>query len=105
MGDTKKLLSDLIALPSVNPAFVSARDQRAGERRVAEFVAARARRAGVDVEIRNVLPGRPNVLARLSPSGKTRRRILLVPHLDTVPAEENQFRPRTKNGRLFGRGA
>ena len=103
---TEKLLRELIALPSVNPAFLPAGDARAGERRVADFVAAIAARAGLDVELRNVLPGRSNVIARLAPAGKPRRRILLAPHLDTVPAaDENQFVPRKKNGRLFGRGA
>jgi acetylornithine deacetylase/succinyl-diaminopimelate desuccinylase-like protein len=73
---------------------------------VAEFLAAVAAQAGLDIEFQTVLPGRPNLLARLSPSGKIRRRILLAPHLDTVPvANENQFTPQKKNGRLSGRGA
>jgi len=49
---------------------------------------------GLDVELQDVLPGRPNLLARLSPSGKTRQRILLAPHLDTVNGVEAQFTPR-----------
>jgi acetylornithine deacetylase/succinyl-diaminopimelate desuccinylase-like protein len=34
-----------------------------------------------------------------------RRRILLAPHLDTVNARDEQFIPRAKRGRLYGRGA
>jgi acetylornithine deacetylase/succinyl-diaminopimelate desuccinylase-like protein len=105
MTSTERLLRELIALPSVNPALADAGSARAGEQRVAEFLAATAATAGLDVELREVFPGRPNLLARLSPTGKIRRRILLAPHLDTVNAEEAQFSPRRYGGRLFGRGA
>ena len=105
MTNTAKLLRELIALPSVNPAFLPAKHPRAGEQRVADFLAATAARAGLDVEFRPVAPGRSNLLARLSPSGKVRRRLLLAPHLDTVNATDEQFTPQVRNGRLFGRGA
>jgi acetylornithine deacetylase/succinyl-diaminopimelate desuccinylase family protein len=105
MTSTEKLLRELIALPSVNPAFLPAKDPRAGEQRVAEFLAATAARAGLDVDFQAVSPGRSNLLARLSPRGKVRQRLLLAPHLDTVNATEEQFTPRARNGRLFGRGA
>ena len=65
-----------------------------------------AAKAGLDVEWQHALPGRPNLLARLSPAGKIRRRVILAPHLDTVnAADAKQFVPREKNGRLYGRGA
>jgi len=100
------LLRDLIALPSVNPAVLPTGDPRAGERRIAEFLAATAGVAGLDVELREVLPGRPNVLARLTPSRPVRQRILLAPHLDTIGGESDAvFQPRRKHGRLHGRGA
>src|SRR5262249_31046509 len=50
-------------------------------------------------------PLRRNLLATISPSGKTRRRILLAPHLDTVNGTDSQFIPRIARGRLYGRGA
>jgi acetylornithine deacetylase/succinyl-diaminopimelate desuccinylase-like protein len=105
MTKTEKLLRELIALPSVNPAFLPARDPRTGEQRMAEFLAATAARAGLDVELRTVSPGRSNVLASLSPRGEARQRVLLAPHLDTVIAADAQFVPVTRSGRLFGRGA
>src|SRR2546422_694251 len=105
MSKTEKLLRELIALPSVNPAFLPASHPRAGEQRVADFLAVCAARAGLEVDFQQVLPDRSNLLARLSPANKVRQRILLAPHLDTVNGSEPQFIPRTRNGQLFGRGA
>src|SRR5712671_4652235 len=115
MTRTEKLLAELIALPSVNPAFAPAagasarparlRDSRFGEKNAADFLVAVAARAGLEVELHKVFPGRSNVIARLPPPNKIRRIILLAPHLDTVNADDLQFIPRRKNGRLHGRGA
>ncbi len=60
MTDLEKLLCELIALPSVNPAFLPARDRRAGEGRVAEFLAATAAQAGLETQFQEVQPGRSN---------------------------------------------
>jgi len=106
MSDTAKLLCELIALPSVNPAFLPAGDVRGGEQRVSDFLAATAARAGLDIEFQKVLPGRVNLIARLRPRGKVTHTIMLAPHLDTVPVASNQqFIPEKKGGRIFGRGA
>jgi acetylornithine deacetylase/succinyl-diaminopimelate desuccinylase-like protein len=126
MTRTEKLLAELIALPSVNPAFLpqdaagprgraASDDQQvvptnaphpfAGEKRVADFLATVAARAGLEVEFQKVLPGRSNLIARLLPRNKIRRIILLAPHLDTVGADGTKFIPQRKNGRLYGRGA
>jgi acetylornithine deacetylase/succinyl-diaminopimelate desuccinylase-like protein len=106
MTRTEKLLCDLVALPSVNPAFLPPGHAQAGEGRVAEFLAATAASAGLDVAWQKALPGRRNLIARLSPSGKVQERVLLAPHLDTVAAfSDDQFVPRLRPGRIFGRGA
>jgi len=115
MTRTEKLLAELIALPSVNSAFAPSdgasarqarlRQSRYGEKNVADFLASVAARAGLDVEFQKVLPGRSNLIVRLLPRNKARRTILLAPHLDTIGADESQFVPRRKNGRLHGRGA
>ena len=105
MTKTERLLREIIALPSVNPAFLPAQSPRAGEQRVADFLAATAAQAGLDVEFQSVPRGRSNLLARLSPRGKVRQRVLLAPHLDTVNATDEQFTPVKRNGRLLGRGA
>ncbi|MFZ0827092.1 MAG: M20/M25/M40 family metallo-hydrolase [Verrucomicrobiia bacterium] len=105
MTRTEKLLAELIALPSVNPAFLPAHHPYAGEKSVADFLASVAARAGLEVELQKVLPGRSNVIARLRPRNQVRRAILLAPHLDTVGADGTRFIPQRKHGRLHGRGA
>lgn len=101
-----RLLCELIALPSVNPSLLPGGDPRAGERRVAEFLAATAAKAGLDVDLQEVLPGRSNLVAVLGAARKPTRRVLLAPHMDTVGvASDAQFTPITKAGRVFGRGA
>jgi len=107
MTSAEKLLRELIALPSVNPAFMPVSDPRAGELHVADFLTAVAARGGLEVEQREVMPGRCNVLARLSPANP-RQRILLAPHMDTVgqaSMPESMFQPQRRGERLFGRGA
>ena len=101
-----RLLQDLIALPSVNPAFFSDPNFH-GEHRVAEFLASAARRHGLEVESQSVVPGRSNLLVRLTPRGPVRHRVLLAPHLDTVgePAYALQLKPVVRDGRVYGRGA
>jgi acetylornithine deacetylase/succinyl-diaminopimelate desuccinylase-like protein len=102
---TQKLLAELIALPSVNPAFLPPRHPHAGEKRVADFLAAVAARAGLEVEFQKILPGRSNLITRLRPKNKIKQTILLAPHLDTIGADGTKFIPQRKNGRLYGRGA
>jgi acetylornithine deacetylase len=106
MSPAEQLLRELIALPSVNPAFVPPGHPHAGEQRVAAFIADTARQAGLEVEQQPVMDDRANVLVKLAPQGPVKRRILLAPHMDTVPcADEKQLAPEFKDGKLFGRGA
>ncbi len=105
MTRTENLLAELIALPSVNPAFLPPRHPHAGEQRVADFLASVAASAGLEVEFQKVLPGRSNLIVRLLPRQKIKQTILLAPHLDTVNAADPQFIPHRRNGRLHGRGA
>jgi acetylornithine deacetylase/succinyl-diaminopimelate desuccinylase family protein len=105
MTRTEKLLAELIALPSVNPAFLPPRHPHAGEKRVADFLMSVAARAGLEIEFQKVLPNRSNLIARLRPKNKIKQTILLAPHLDTVGADGTKFIPQRKNGKLYGRGA
>ena len=107
LSSSARLLRELIAIPSVNPAFLPAGDPRTGEEGVATFLSDLARTSGLEVSLQPVVPGRSNLLARLRPKGTVKQRILLAPHLDTVglPALDELLRPRIHAGRLHGRGA
>jgi acetylornithine deacetylase/succinyl-diaminopimelate desuccinylase-like protein len=107
MLNPEKLLAELIALPSVNPAFLPDQPEWTGEQRVADFLAHQADRAGLELSFQKVFPGRSNLIARLIPAGgRTRQRVLLAPHMDTVGvSDESSFKPRKSGGRLYGRGA
>jgi succinyl-diaminopimelate desuccinylase len=109
MTKTEKMLRELIALPSVNPAFAPPGSPYTGEENIARYLAEVARRGGLETELLPVLPGRPNLWVRLAGRNrKCRHRIVLAPHLDTVGGETlpgTLFTPRAKKGRLYGRGS
>lgn len=102
------LLAALVAIPSVNPGFRQPGDPDDwfNEARVGDFVARWLRDIGLEVEIDEVAPERPNVIARLKGTGGGPR-MLWEGHLDTVQVTgmEAPFAPRIENGRLYGRGA
>jgi acetylornithine deacetylase len=103
MDPVVALLTDLVAIDSVNPSLVQG---GAGERQIADFVAAWMRRAGFDVRVDEIAPGRSNVIAvaeGVAP-GPTR---LLCGHTDTVGVDgmASPFLPQVRDGRLYGRGA
>jgi acetylornithine deacetylase len=62
--------------------------------------------AGLEVEMEEVAPGRPNVVGRARGSGDGPT-LLLNAHMDTVGYEgmEGPLEPRVEDGRLYGRGA
>jgi len=104
MGEpTIDLLRDLIAIDSVNPSLVSG---GAGERVIADFVSEKMRAAGLDVQLTEVSPGRPNVVGVLegARSGPT---MMYCGHLDTVGVEgmKSPFDPIEREGKLYGRGS
>lgn len=106
MSPVETLLCDLIALPSVNPAFLPVNHPHGGEKQVADFLVATAEKAGLDVDRQDVLKDRDNVIVRLEPEGEVQRTILLAPHMDTVGVtSESQLKPVLKDGKIYGRGA
>ena len=105
---SEQLLAELIAIPSVNPAFMTNQPALTGEARIACFIDEIGRREKLEVSFQEVFAERSNVLLRLRPRGKAKRRILLAPHLDTIGlagATHDIFTPRLANGRIYGRGA
>ena len=97
------LLRDLVAIDSVNPSLVPA---AAGEGEIAAAIAAHMRRLGLDVELQEAAPGRPNVVGVLEGRGPGPS-LMLCGHMDTVGVEgmDRPFDPRERDGRLYGRGA
>ena len=103
MTDVTDLLSELVAIDSVNPSLVPG---GAGEAEAAAFVAGWARDAGLRADVLEVTPGRPSVLVRAPGSGGGRT-LLLCGHLDTVSVEgmTDPHTARVDGDRLHGRGA
>lgn len=94
-----RLTTDLIRIESHR----SAPGQEAN---VAAFIRDLFAAAGISAELRDVRPGRPNVLARIK--GSSGGPVLMFNgHTDTVPpgTMENAFAPRIVEGMLTGRGA
>jgi len=104
--ETLELAQRLVRIDSVNPSLVPG---AAGEAALAHFVAGFLENRGLDVELREALPGRPNVIARINRSGGSGGgpSILLCCHLDTVSVEgmAEPFSGVIEEGRLLGRGA
>jgi acetylornithine deacetylase len=103
MSDLTALIADLVRIDSVNPGLVPG---AAGEARMAAFVASWLGRAGLEVTVEEVLPGRPNVVGVRRGTGGGRT-LLLNGHTDVVGAGRmaEPFTPRITGGRLHGRGA
>ena len=104
---TAELLADLIRIPSVNPP--------GGEGPVADRIAAELSRAGLEVRViptprsSDDDPPRAAVWARL-PGRGARRPLILLSHLDVVPANPKDWsRPPfagvVEDGIVYGRGA
>lgn len=104
MNDTLvRLLSDLVAIDSVNGALVPG---GAGEGQIADRCAQELRSIGLDVTVRDAAPGRPNVVAILE-GARPGPALMLCGHTDTVGVAgmAAPFDPVVRHGRLYGRGA
>ncbi|MEX9689564.1 M20 family metallopeptidase [Providencia rettgeri] len=95
-----ELLCALIRHKSENPP--------GEEQQVAEFIYHYFKQENIDVEMQEVAPGRPNVIAHLKGSGKGKH-LLFNGHIDVVPCgcgwSTEPFDPVIKDGKVFGRGA
>jgi acetylornithine deacetylase/succinyl-diaminopimelate desuccinylase-like protein len=100
-------LRDLIRIPSVNPVDPAAPD---GELVAARFIADRLTAAGLVPEVLEPVPGRGSVHARLRGDGTGGEPLLLLSHLDVVPAPPERwthapFAADLADGYIWGRGA
>jgi acetylornithine deacetylase/succinyl-diaminopimelate desuccinylase family protein len=103
-----RLLQDLVRIPSVNPAGdPGTAAKNTGEARMAEYVADFLRKLALDVELQEIEPGRPNVIAKFASRGG-KRSLALAPHADTVSVAGMTIDPfggEVRDGKLCGRGA
>jgi acetylornithine deacetylase/succinyl-diaminopimelate desuccinylase-like protein len=102
LGDeTSALLAELIRVDTTNPP--------GAEAPAAEILARKLRADGIAAEVVESAPGRGNLQARLRGRGGARP-IVLLSHLDVVPADAREwdvppFAGVVRDGYLYGRGA
>jgi len=97
------IAQELVAIDSVNPSLVPG---AAGEAAIAGWLADLLSHAGFDVQVDEVAPGRPNVVA-VADGARPGPIRLLCGHTDTVGVDgmSAPFAPSVRDGRLYGRGA
>jgi acetylornithine deacetylase len=103
MHQPDQLLSDLVAINSINPDLVLGSP---GESEIARFIADWLERAGLEVHLEEPVSGRPNVIGIAQGTGGGRT-LMLNGHMDTVGVQgmAQPFQPEIRNGHLYGRGA
>lgn len=103
MSELSNLISDLVAIDSVNPDLVPG---GAGESDIADYIATWGRANQLEVAVQPIVPGRPNVILRAPGSGGGKS-LMLNAHTDTVGVEgmDAPFSPVIRSGRMVGRGA
>ncbi len=109
MKNVVELLQTLIRIPSVNSDNCPGTDL-VDEQGMADFLVQYLNEGGFTAFQEEVLPGRPNVIARAPFHGDedTRPRIFLGPHSDTVGVAGMVFDPfcgDLVDGKVLGRGA
>ncbi len=106
MPEVVDLLTDLIAIPSVNPGSRTGADPPGGEAEIIAYIEDRLTRAGIACQRQPVAEGRENLIAIIE--GRSKPTILLESHTDTVGTANMTippFSPQVKDGRVYGRGA
>jgi acetylornithine deacetylase/succinyl-diaminopimelate desuccinylase-like protein len=101
------LLSELIRIDTTNTGDTAT---SAGERKAAEWVAAKLDEVGISSVIHESEPGRASLVARIEGTDRDRPALLVHGHLDVVPADPTEwsvhpFSGEQRDGYVWGRGA
>lgn len=97
--EVRQFLHQLVAIPS-------SYDSPHREADVADYIADQLLAIGVEVEVRAVTDGRPNVIASIRGEGGGPT-LALNGHMDTVPGSDMDippFKPRQEGDTVYGRG-
>jgi acetylornithine deacetylase/succinyl-diaminopimelate desuccinylase-like protein len=105
-AEVVELCRDLIRIDTTN----FGNDDGPGERKAAEYVAAKVAEAGLEPELYESEPGRTSLVARWEGADPTASPLLVHGHLDVVPAmaadwSVDPFAGEIRDGCLWGRGA
>lgn len=98
-------LKAMVSIKSENPFDESPREGYR-EKEMGEYLAEKLSSLGMDVTVREILPGRANVFGRLKGSGGGST-LMLAGHMDTARSDgyADAYDVRTDGGRVYGRGA
>ncbi|MEN8171373.1 MAG: ArgE/DapE family deacylase [Chloroflexota bacterium] len=99
-----KTIEEMVRINSINPLLTP---EGKGEAEIADYVAGKLNRLGLDVTTTEIESGRFNVVGVLKGSGGGRS-LLLNAHMDTVGVEGmtiDPFGAEIRDGCLFGRGS
>ncbi|MFL5581686.1 MAG: ArgE/DapE family deacylase [Gemmatimonadaceae bacterium] len=102
-GDAVALTKALVRVDSRNPTLAPGAP---GELPVARLLAEVLRDWGLEVEVTEAAPGRPNVVARIG--GGAGRSLMFNGHLDVVGTDGMSHAPfdaEERDGRIYGRGS
>jgi acetylornithine deacetylase/succinyl-diaminopimelate desuccinylase family protein len=96
-------LCDLVRINSVNPAY----EHGVPEAGIAGYMQQFFGAHGIETVEQTVLPGRPNLIAKIPGQGLSRR-LVFEAHMDTAGVAGmsiQAFKPEVKGGKVYGRGA
>ena len=107
MSTVIRLLSDLVALPSINPGGREVTGPDYTEKAVQDRLAAFLEEHRIDYQRQEVLPDRENLIAVAEGRDRSQT-VFLQSHVDTVTVEGMTiapFDPVLREGKLYGRGS
>ena len=101
----KDSLKSMLAIKSENP-FDDVPREGYREKEMAEYYCEMMSQAGLETDLVDVVPGRPNVYGVLRGTGE-KGSLMLAGHMDTVPTDgyPEAYDIKEYNNRIYGRGA